>query len=131
MTWWFKPAAAGAGLALVTGSAIFVLPDGAVLGLLATLLAAIAGVYIGIGLMVPDRTLVAIETAAACFFLFLAIAGLLYSPLILATGYFLHGLWDLAHHPRYLRSPGPWWYKPLCISYDWLVAVLIILRFGG
>ena len=124
-----KPALAGAALALFTASVIFTLPDGSAQALLAILLAAIAGVYIGIGLMVSDRFLVTLETVVAVFFGFLALTGLLLSPAILALGYFLHGLWDLAHHPRYLRSPGPWWYKPLCLTYDWLVAILIIIRF--
>ena len=59
----------------------------------------------------------------------LVLAGLLQSPAILAMGYFLHGLWDLVHHPRYLRSPGPWWYKPLCLAYDWVIALVIVIRF--
>ncbi|MCK5353120.1 hypothetical protein KAJ77_11075 [bacterium] len=124
-----KPALAGAALALFTAGVIFTLPDGSAQALLAILLAAIAGVYIGIGLMVRDRLLVTLETTVALFFTFLALTGLLTSPAILALGYFLHGVWDLAHHPRYLRSPGPWWYKPLCLTYDWLVAILIIIRF--
>ena len=124
-----KPALAGAALALFTTGVVFALPDGSALAFLAILLAVIAGVYIGIGLMVSDRFLVTLETVVGVFFGFLALTGLLLSPAILALGFFLHGLWDLAHHPRYLRSPGPWWYKPLCITYDWLVAALIIIRF--
>ena len=124
-----KPALVGAALALFTAGVVFALPDGSALAFLAILLAVIAGVYIGIGLMVSDRFLVTLETVVGVFFGFLALTGLLLSPAILALGYFLHGLWDLAHHPRYLRSPGPWWYKPLCLTYDWLVGVLIIIRF--
>jgi hypothetical protein len=129
MSWWTKPTLAGAALALLTAGVVFALPHGSALAFLAILLAVIAGVYIGIGLMVSDRFLVILETVVAVFFGFLALTGLLFSPAILALGYFLHGLWDLAHHPRYLRSPGPWWYKPLCLTYDWLVAIMIILRY--
>jgi len=129
MSWWTKPALAGAALALLTAGVVYALPDGSALAILAILLAVIAGVYIGIGLMVSESFLVTLETVVAVFFGFLALTGLLLSPAILALGYFLHGLWNLAHHPRYLRSPGPWWYKPLCLTYDWLVAVLIIIRY--
>ncbi len=120
---------AGAALALLTAGIVFALPEPGARALMALLLAVIAGVYVGIGLMVRDRFLITLETAVAAFFAFLALTGLLLSPPILAVGYFLHGLWGLVHHPRYLRSPGPWWYGPLCLTYDWLAVVLILLRF--
>lgn len=130
MTWWAKPVAIGVALALLTAGILYTLPAAAGKALLAVILAVTAGVYIGIGLMVNDLFLTILETAAAVFFASLALLGLKFSPFILALGYFLHGLWDVVHHPRYLRSPGPWWYQPLCLTYDWMVAVVILARWG-
>ncbi len=130
MAWWTKPVAIGAVLALLTAGLVHILPPAAGKLLLAVILAVSAGVYIGIGLMVDDLFLTTLETAAAVFFASLAILGLRFSPVILALGYFLHGLWDLVHHPRYIRSPGPWWYQPLCLTYDWLIAGVILTRWG-
>jgi hypothetical protein len=129
MRWWTKPALLGISLAALTALPIWLLPARIALVLMSLLLAAIAGIYIGIAIMARDRDLAEVETLLALLFLSAAAAGLLSSPMILALGYFFHGLWDLVHHPRYLRSPGPAWYVPLCVSYDWVVAVLIVLRF--
>ena len=129
MPYWTRPAAAGIILAALTAAAAFVLPADRAQDLLAVLLAAIGGAYVGIALMVRDYSLVTVEVIIALPFVLIALAGLWFSPHLLALGYFLHGLWDLVHHPRYIRSPGPWWYKPLCLVYDWIVAVVILVRF--
>lgn len=131
MPWWSRPAIIGLVLAGLTALPVWLLPDRVALTILAVLLAAIAGVYVGIALMVRDRDLILPETVLAVLFLTAAAAGLTASPLALAAGYFAHGLWDLAHRPPFLRAPGPWWYAPLCVSYDWAVALIIVAKFGG
>ena len=124
---------ASLGLLLSVATAAICWPLDAALcfGILAVLLGAIAGVYIGIALAVADRNLIIVETVIGFLFLVLAVAGWLVSPLILALGYFLHGLWDLVHHPRYIRSPGPAWYQPLCLAFDWGIAAYIVVRVLG
>src|SRR5262249_45004095 len=45
-------------------------------------------------------------------------------------GYFAHGLWDLAHHPRGVPTQVPNWYRLSCIVYDWLVGAFIAVAYG-
>ncbi len=112
MRWYTKPALAGVILAGLTTPLLLLSPQIA-LRLLGILLAAMAGYYIWIAVWVRDRTLFIIEVLAAVLFVVMAVAGFRYSPKILASGYAILGLWSMAHHPRYLRSPGPSWVEPL------------------
>src|SRR5829696_4481702 len=63
----------------------------------------------------------------------LALLGLRGSPYWLAAGWALHPFWDFLLH--YL-GPGhpftPWTYAIACVSFDWLVAIYIVVayRFG-
>lgn len=63
----------------------------------------------------------------------MALLGLRGSPYWLAAGWALHPLWDVLLH--YI-GPGqaftPWTYAIACISFDWLVAIYIVIayRFG-
>ncbi len=129
MTYSVRYGLVGLILAGLTVAALYPLPDDLAFGILAVLLGAITGIYVGVALTVADRNLILVETMMAALFLLLAVAGWKVSPLLLALGYFFHGLWDLAHHPRYIRSPGPAWYQPACLAYDWAVALFIIVRY--
>jgi len=51
------------------------------------------------------------------------------SALLLTLGYLGHGLWDLLHHRREAEVRMPWWYVPLCLGYDTVVALYILVRF--
>ena len=128
MPYSWRYASLGFLLSVVTAAICWPLPDDLCFGILAIFLGAIAGVYIGIALAVADRNLIVVETVIGFLFLVLAAAGWFVSPLVLALGYFLHGFWDLVHHPRYLRSPGPAWYQPMCLAFDWGVASYIVAR---
>ena len=44
-------------------------------------------------------------------------------------GYLGHGLWDLIHHGRGVDVRMPWWYVPLCLGYDTVVAIYVLIRF--
>ena len=128
MTYSVRYGLVGLILAGLTAAALYPLPDDLAFGILAVLLGLITGVYVGVALTVADRNLILVETVMAALFMILAVSGWMVSPLILALGYFLHGLWDLAHHPRYIRSPGPAWYQPACLTFDWGMALLIVAR---
>ncbi len=128
MTYTIRHGLKGLVLAGLTIALLYPFPDDLAFGILAVLLGAITGIYIGVALTVADRNLILVETVLAVLFLLLAVAGWKVSPLLLALGYFLHGLWDLAHHPRYIRSPGPAWYQPACLAFDWSIGVYIVAR---
>src|SRR5215213_3149234 len=63
----------------------------------------------------------------------LALLGLRGSPYWIAAGWALHPFWDVVVH---YMGPGqsftPWTYAIACISFDWLVAIYIVVayRFG-
>jgi hypothetical protein len=129
MRWYTKPALAGVILAGLTAPFIFLLPRQTGLYVLGILLTAMAGYYVWIAIWVRDRTLFTIEMIVTVLFVVMALSGIRYNPNILALGYVILGLWTLAHHPRFLRSPGPWWVQPLFLSFGWIVTVVIVVRF--
>ena len=61
----------------------------------------------------------------------LALLGLRGSPYWLAVGWALHPFWDVVLH---YVGPGhpftPWTYAIACVSFDWLVALYIVIAYG-
>jgi hypothetical protein len=99
-------------------------------GLLAILLGMIASVYLGYAL--NDGRLRAFQVEYVGIVAFTAVATIAlarHSALLLAIGYLAHGLWDLLHHRRSVDIRMPWWYVPLCLSYDTVVAAYVLVRF--
>jgi hypothetical protein len=97
---------------------------------------AAAGAYFGfatLGREVVDTQPIwtLVELAQVVVFGTLALLGLRGSPYWLAAGWALHPLWDFLLH--YL-GPGhpftPWTYAIACISFDWLVAIYILVAYG-
>jgi hypothetical protein len=126
----FKGVVAGLALAAVTIVIGLALPAGKALLLLAVLLGLIAGVYVGFVIPSQRSTIVLTEGVAALAFVALAAAApfTTHGIGILAIGYFLHGAWDLAHHPGPL--PGaPHWYAGSCVAYDVVIGAFILLAF--
>ncbi len=72
-----------------------------------------------------------IELTQVVVFGALALLGLRGSPYWLAAGWALHPIWDIVLH--YL-GPGnaftPWTYAIACLSFDWLVAIYIVIFYG-
>ena len=121
----------GVALAGVTVALISGLPDLSSRIVLALILAAASGSYHWYALIRKEGAFITIELIFLGLFSFLAVLGCFMSPIYLALGFFLHGFWDLVHHPRYLRSPGPAWYQPMCLAFDWVVAVFIALKLSA
>jgi hypothetical protein len=97
---------------------------------------AAAGAYFGfatLGREVVDTQPIwtLVELAQVVVFGTLALLGLRGSPYWLAAGWALHPFWDFLLH--YL-GPGhpftPWTYAIACISFDWLVAIYILVAYG-
>jgi hypothetical protein len=119
---------------VIFGGATLVIPSllsaDIAFGLLAILLGMIASVYLGYAL--ADGRLRAFQVEYVGIVAFTALATIAlarHSTPLLALGYLGHGLWDLLHHRRGLEVRMPWWYVPLCLGYDNVVAIYVLIRF--
>lgn len=117
----------GVVLALLTISFILMFPKQKILELLVILLAVIASIYLGFALSDGRKREIMIELSAMFFFLGLAIFGLWISPYFLIAGYLIHGVWDVIHHHKIIQTEVVEWYKILCLVYDWVIAIFILL----
>jgi hypothetical protein len=95
-----------------------------------------AGAYFGfatLGREVVDTQPIwmLVELAQVIVFGTLALLGLRGSPYWLAAGWALHPFWDVVLH---YMGPGhsftPWTYAIACVSFDWLVAIYIVIAYG-
>ena len=121
-----RPALAGAALSLIFLPLLYFLRDGA-LDLLALILAASGGIYWGVAASEGGRRVRAMEALAGVSFVAMAMLGLWWTSLWIAAGYVLHGAWDVLHHPRRIRSGLRGWFPPFCATFDFLVAIFILL----
>jgi hypothetical protein len=95
-----------------------------------------AGAYFGfatLGREVVDTQPIwmLVELAQVIVFGTLALLGLRSSPYWIAAGWALHPFWDVVLHyigPGHLFTP--WTYAIACISFDWLVAIYIVISYG-
>lgn len=55
-----------------------------------------------------------------------SILGLLFSPVWLAAGYLLHGVWDTMHHFKKVETPVVLWFPPMCAAFDVLMAIFVM-----
>jgi hypothetical protein len=95
-----------------------------------------AGAYFGFATLGRDvvgspSIWILIELAQVVGFGTLALLGLRGSPYWLAAGWALHPVWDVVVH---FIGPGqsftPWTYAIACLSFDWLVAIYIVIFYG-
>jgi hypothetical protein len=119
---------------VIFGGATLIIPSllarDTAFGLLAILLGMIASVYLGYAL--ADGRLRAFQVEYVGIVAFTALATIAlarHSAVLLALGYLTHGLWDLLHHRRGVEVRMPWWYVPLCLGYDTVVAIYVLIRF--
>ncbi|MHC0037988.1 DUF6010 family protein [Pseudoneobacillus sp. C159] len=89
-------------------------------------LASTAFVYFGSALSDSRNTWISVELIMSCVFFQFAFLGFLYSPIWLAIGFILHGVWDMLHHPKVVKTKVVKWFPPLCAIFDFVVAVFIL-----
>jgi hypothetical protein len=99
--------------------------------LLATVLFAAAGAYLGFAFAAPvSRIWVLIELLQCIAFGALGLYGWRGDAKWLALGWALHPLWDLPlHYFGSGRSFAPWPYTIACLSFDWVVAAYIFIYY--
>jgi hypothetical protein len=95
-----------------------------------------AGAYFGFAtvgrdLVGSDQVWILVELAQAIVFGAIGLLGLRGSPYWIAAGWALHPFWDVVIH--YI-GPGhsftPWTYAIACVSFDWIVAIYIVVAYG-
>jgi len=95
------------------------------LQLYALLLAYTACFYAGAALSDGRPSWLGLEVGVSAIVFGCAFLGLWQSSRWLALGYVLHGLWDLCHHPRRVRTRVVPWFPPICATFDFAVAFFI------
>lgn len=100
-------------------------PDGA-FDLLALILALTGGIYLGAALQGESRGKLIIETVFAAVLVVLGLLSLSWTPLWMALGFVLHGVWDLVHHTGGVRHGVRRWFPPFCAAWDWAIAAMVV-----
>ena len=96
----------------------------------ATILVAIAFIYVGFSLKENPLYWVILEVGVALGFYFLAIIGYTRNSLWIPLGILLHGLWDIFHHkglPVQTEIPGYW--PTFCFIVDIIDGVYFLFLF--
>jgi hypothetical protein len=101
-----------------------VIPDPLVFHTVA--LTMIGSIYMGFAFADGRLLVVILELSVATVFIVLALLGLWIGPMFIAVGLVLHGLWDLAHHPRGITTRLPNWYPPFCAAFDFVFAAVFL-----
>lgn len=96
----------------------------------ATILVAIAFIYVGFSLKDNPVSLIIVEIGFALFLYFLAIIGYTRNSLLIAYGIILHGLWDIFHHNGFLIGTDvPVYWPSFCFIIDIIDGIYFLLLF--
>lgn len=86
--------------------------------LAATILVAIAFIYVGFALKEDSTSDIVIEVIAALIFYFIAVIGYVKNSTLLAVGLLLHGIWDIVHHFISGLTANPDYWPVYCLTID-------------
>ena len=85
----------------------------------ATILVAIAFIYVGFSLKTNMVGFIILEVSVALFFYFLALTGYTRNESLIAYGIMLHGLWDIIHHQGLMvQTDIPVYWPSFCLVID-------------
>lgn len=126
----------GAVAGAATLALLAALPDTPAIVLAAILLGVAAGVYPGVAMArngpdARDGGETILQWVVAAGFAAAALAGLWFSPWILALAWIAHAGWDVLHHRKLLRARPVTWYPPACLAYDLLLGAYVIVRWAA
>ena len=118
----------GALIAVAIALGHWFLPEEYVLESLGILGGVLGGVYVGMGVLSPEPKKEALQIGMGALVTGLAFAGLWVSPVFFALACFTHGVWDvITGHPKCLNFSLSHWYVPMCLGYDFLFGVFILI----
>ena len=86
------------------------------------ILVGMALIYVVFAIFDRRKSAFRIELFGLVIFGLIAAVSTLWFPLALGVGLVLHGVWDIAQHPKAINTKVPTWYPPLCAIYDFLLA---------
>ncbi len=96
----------------------------------ATILVAIAFIYVGFALKDNAVPSIILEIAVALIFYFLALIGYSGKSSLLAYGIILHGIWDLFHHKTWIVGTAiPFYWPPFCFAIDIVYGLYLLYIF--
>jgi hypothetical protein len=96
----------------------------------ATILVAIAFIYVGFSLKNNPVNLIVLEIGVALILYFLAIIGYTRNSLLIAYGIILHGLWDIFHHRGFLIGTDiPDYWPSFCFIIDIIDGLYFLIIF--
>lgn len=96
----------------------------------ATILVAIAFIYVGFSLKSNPVSSIILECCIALVFYFMAIIGYTRNNYLIAIGIILHGVWDIFHHKGFLivtDVPGYW--PSFCLTIDLIDGIYFLFIF--
>ncbi len=127
MKFYVRTAVAGILLAILTIRGFVLFASPIPVQLFTLFLAYTACVYLGAALSDSRVRWISIEFLLSTVFYVFAVLGLIYSPVWVAIGFILHGVWDMLHHPRLIKTKVVRWFPPLCAVFDWIVGIYILV----
>ena len=96
----------------------------------ATVLVAIAFIYVGFSLKGNPASSIILEAAVALIFYFVAIIGYTRNNLLMAFGIMFHGVWDICHHKGHIIGTNiPDYWPSFCLVVDIIDGVYFLIIF--
>ena len=83
--------------------------------------------FLYVGFTWTDTASLIINFTQAVFFLFIAYFGMKKNSYLLAAGYLLHGIWDLAYNLFPISNLIPPHYDLFCLSIDFTIGVYLLV----
>ena len=114
----------GVALGVVGWLTALAFPPGWRLFLEGALVAWIGAIYVGFGLLAPERRSAVIEILVAVGMRFGAVIGMVWWPWALTIALVFHACWDAAHHDGRITASVPRWYPSFCAAADLVLAGL-------
>lgn len=96
----------------------------------ATILVAIAFIYVGFSLKDNPVSLITLECGVALIFYFMALTGYARNALLIAWGIILHGVWDIFHHKGFfIATDIPVFWPSYCLTVDIIDGIYFLIIF--
>ncbi len=121
-----RPILLGLALVAVILPVHFLVSEEMSIRIAALTLALIAGAYIGFAAADGRFSVLMLELVGSTIYAGAALAGLLWSPVLIPVGIMAHAIWDFLHHNHFFGARIPQWYIPLCVAVDVPVGLVLL-----